>query len=336
MQPVFRTIMHVGPHKTGTSYLQTCFSRHSDALRALGVVLPRAWEEGPGNFSHTGLLKALNQENLAAASDVLARCFEHGGTTLLISAEGLSTVGLESLRRLKTLLGSGPVTIVYYVRRWSDHFPSGWQELVKNGAVITLPEQFANHIRNPSQSTIFNPDVRLAPFRDVFGPDNIRIVCYSEIRDRGMNLFTHFMAEILGVPDAMPPAGVGDLNISRGPAYIELLRCLNVLEYAQTGVRPVGLRAKLQAIESRIDTCHLFTAMAKHERVLTFNDACDALRDVHKHLFERYKDAIVPPSRQDRFFRPARRAIPYISADYLMEPGLIDIIRAIYQQIIGV
>jgi hypothetical protein len=266
-----KILLHVGPHKTGSSYLQACFSYHREALRERGIVLPAAWEHAPGNPSHTGLVTALLNNDLAGAKAVLEGAFAEGAETLLVSAEDLSVLPVEALQRLRCMLGAADVLVVFYVRRWTDLLPSVWQELVKQGKSMSLPEYFSLQMRNPEASNEINFELKLANLIDAFGQDSIRLVCFSALEDAGSDIFSHFARHFLGWWQAEPPAGAPRYNASRGVKEIELLRQLNVIEFAATGRKTADVRNKLDA-----------AAPSKHMRFVL--EAADS--DEGGHLFQ--------------------------------------------------
>jgi hypothetical protein len=329
-------LLHVGPHKTGSTYLQACFRHHRAALRARGVVVPAAWELAPGVASHARLAEAVREGgDLAQAAEILADAFADGGDTLLVSAERISGLDGAALRRLRGLLGGCAVTVVFYVRRWSDLLPSAWQELVKRGETRSFPEFLAANIRNPERSLYFNLDMKLQALVEVFGQENVRLVCYSVLRDASADLFDHFAQHFLGWPDAPTLPGAVDMNVSRTAEEIELVRRLNMIDIARTGAASAALRNSLDAASPAIDTSAVLAAMAGSRRTMLLSDAFPALQQLHRRLSAKYRAQIVAPAASELMFTPMRREIPYIADDYVMRRGAIDEIYRIYDRIKG-
>ncbi|HTZ70747.1 MAG TPA: hypothetical protein VMB71_08880, partial [Acetobacteraceae bacterium] len=180
-----KAIVHIGPHKTGTTYLQGCFAKRRNELLSRGILAPVEWEHAADNSSHSRLAMALRTEDNFSEMERIVQSAFARANTLLISSEGLSNIGPEGARRLSLLLGGCSVTIIYYVRRWTDILPSGWQELVRQGHGQTFPEFLVNHLRNPEASRTFNFAAQLDGFIDAFGADAVRLVRYSVLCDRG-------------------------------------------------------------------------------------------------------------------------------------------------------
>jgi hypothetical protein len=333
--PIKRAIIHVGPHKTGSSYLQACFSHYRAALRARGIVVPAAWEFAPGNPSHTGLASALREGgDLSQAERVLREEFVQGGDTLLVSAEDISSMKAEPLQRLRHLLGDTQVTIVFYVRRWSDLLPSGWQETIKQGQSTSFAEFLAGHVRNPRASQIFNLDMKLKHLMEVFGQGSIGLVCYSGLVDMNIDLFTQFAADFLNWGDAAPLPGSLQVNKSRGIKEIELIRRLNMIAFQRTGERSAGLRNRLDRCGARIDLSFVLAAMEPARDAILFDDGFPFLRQMHLELYTQFAENIRGPAPRKMLFQPHRRDLPYINDTYLMRPGVVKEFHDLYDQIL--
>lgn len=328
-----KAVVHIGPHKTGSSYLQVCFTRYRDALRQRGIVVPAAWEQ-QGNVSHNGLVDAVREGgNLAGAAAVIAREFAAGGDTLLVSAEDLSTLPLEALHRLKSLLGESTVSIVYYVRRTSDILFSAWQEDVKQGNLFTFPEYFGLHLRNPEVSVFFNIEMRLRPFIEVFGKESIRIVAYSMLREQNIDLFAHFAQHLLKWHPVEPPPEPQELNKAGTPAEIELLRALNVIETLRNPDGAKNLRDRFDAVSKTLDLEKIYSAMSEHQKFMILSDAFPMISRFHKEQRQRYADNVVPPCPNEFFFRLVRKEIPFIAGDYLLRPGILEALYTAYEKL---
>ncbi len=330
-----KTIIHIGPHKTGSTYLQSCFRQYRDALRARGILVPDAWEH-PGNGSQTVLVAALRDGgDFEGAKETMAKIRAEGAQTLLLSAEDLCTLGVVQLQRLRDLLGDTAVTIVYYVRRTSDLLFSSWQEDVKHTTSMTFPEYTLMHLRNPEISLFFNLDVRLKSFVEVFGKDSIRIVGYSALRDNAFDLFKHFALRFLDWPNVEPAPESREMNIAATPEQIELLRSLNQLEKLQNPEQPQNLRVKLDAAFKHLDLTFLFAEMTACRKNLVFNDGFPMLARFHREQRQAYAANVVPPCPAEFFFRLARKEIPYIGGDFMLRPGVLAALHDVHGKLVG-
>ena len=118
-----RFVIHVGPHKTGTTYLQEGFVRMRGALAGRGVHFPAWW----GPVAQYDLLEKLRAPPNAEAEAQFAELRAAGHQTVLISVEGLLALPRPGVAYLRHLTGDAEVTVVFYTRSWADLLPSTWQ-----------------------------------------------------------------------------------------------------------------------------------------------------------------------------------------------------------------
>ena len=136
-----------------------------------------------------------------------------GNETVLLSAEDLVGLSAANILTLRSLLGGASARVIFYCRRWSELLPSGWQELVKHGHTMTLPEFFSAHVVNAPGSNIINYGQALDRYAEHFGLENISLVSYSNIIDNNGDLFVHFCRNFLSWTDPPPPA-LDRVNVS--------------------------------------------------------------------------------------------------------------------------
>lgn len=75
--------------------------------------------------------------------------------TVLISSETLDLLNRDSVKQLRVLTSGCDVTIVYYMRRWTELLLSAWMGSIKRGETRALPDrlapQLAAPVRRPGQ-----------------------------------------------------------------------------------------------------------------------------------------------------------------------------------------
>ncbi len=237
-----RIVLHVGPHKTGSTYLQSRLRDSRIALAAAGWAYP---DFGMLHFAHHGICEWLmgtpgapGEVNDASLRDMVAR-HEH----VLLSSEDFVHLNAAQLARLRAALGDAHVAIVYFVRSAVDVWPSHWQELVRHGRDETLLEYLAVHagwspVFDPA---VMNPIVQADKFARAFGRESLLLVCYDNIARAGGDLFRFFWSDVLGIA-APPPAGsTGIVHPSQPLHRVEMLRSLNE-RYRQRHGRAPGQR----------------------------------------------------------------------------------------------
>jgi hypothetical protein len=314
-------IIHVGPHKTGSSYLQWCFRAFQDELLARGIYYPHEWDGT--EYAHYGLVLRLRNEEPLLAKD-FDRLFARGDDSVLLSAEDLSGLAPERLKDLRWLLRDAEVQIVFYCRRWSELLPSIWRERVKQGGIDTFPEFLAWTLLNLHRSQAVNFGA-LLNWVSEFGMEGLRLVSYNDVLDRGEDLFVHFCRSFLDWPSPPLPS-FGHINTSMNIVDTELVRQLNAMRMAfgnteKPYLRFIDLKAQL-GIEP------IAAAMMRAVRIMDVDDNGPAFAGVHKALADQFGRRLVPP-HQDRLFKPIMRKVEYVSDRYLTEPGILDAISQV-------
>lgn len=321
-----RYVIHVGPHKTGTKYLQGCFAKMRSVLEPRGIIYP---DRRLGDVGHSALVKRLSELDPLLLSEFAA--LRESCATVLISAEDLIDLSAEAVNLLKECVDGSSVTLVYYCRRWTELLSSGWQEMVKHGATQALPEFVAAHMMDPCSSNIINCGRILRKYGEAFGTHSLRLVSYDEIVDSGLDLLTHFTGNFLNFVDPhMMPARV---NKSMDLLDTEVVRALNTVGCAR-GCKPDGRICEryLQARQGlRVDP--LFDAMGRFARYLRSDETAEWALSLHRKLIGEFGAQVVPPRPDNFLFRPRISQIPYVGSEYLMNDGIMDLLTHLYDQL---
>ena len=157
---IARFVIHIGPYKTGSTYLQRCLAENAAALQDAGIVLARMWEDNPLKPSHTGLVHRLVTERRAELEPVFAAWRRSHAGMVVISCEDLSAMSREYVKTLmlRELIGDSPATIVFYVRRWSELLSSEWKEYVGIDSTRLLPFFYLHHAPAPLRDLLLRLD----------------------------------------------------------------------------------------------------------------------------------------------------------------------------------
>jgi hypothetical protein len=142
-------VLHIGPMKTGTTYVQNLLEENRDVLREQGWAVPRQPLVVRGVRQVLGLTDA-GQEALDHTPDwdeLSRRVREHDGRGALLSMEFLSYAGRPAVARVLEGLRGTDVHVVLTVRDAAGALPSQWQSLSRNGGILSWPE-FATEIRS--------------------------------------------------------------------------------------------------------------------------------------------------------------------------------------------
>lgn len=331
-----RLFLHIGPHKTGSTYLQKRLCEQRGWLRDLGFsYLDIGQDFLWGHHSVVQWLKNAREAEL----ERLAKAVESEGRRyplLGISSENFEDLGAEEVARLKQVLGPAEVRVVYYARRWPGLLYADWQEGVKHGDSVAFPELVLLHLARPQRSARLNYAVPLARYAEVFGKDAIRVVSYDNLKRDGVDLFQHFLTRIVGLPRA-PAVAPEKVNASLAPQTAEVLRALNAVHFARTGKRSAALRARfleLRKQQALPALPGLLEEAAGAKTSLRVGEGGFANAAVLNAFAEEYRGCWVNPSRDGSLFgKVSDPEIEYCSQDYLTKPGAVDSLLAIYAQV---
>ena len=303
-----RTILHIGPHKTGTTYLQRVFRAMRPALETVGVAFPTCWSLSDDQPGHQKLCDALTAESLDA---IRADYGSIDTETVLISAEDLSYLSESQLLQLRTIFGDA--TVVFYCRRWSEILPSVWQERIKHGFTETFPQFMAEVANDPLRLDFVDFGRVLDRFDMAFGKDRIHIVPYSNLTDAGEDIADHFVDTFLRQPTLRLPENIRGIQPNRSlhPAETEVVRTLNAMHAAAGGERGAAIRDWFLREGHAHGAAELLDAVARTCQSLRLSDSEPILAELHERLWLSYGDRVVAPRYEGRFFAPRTRDIPY-------------------------
>jgi hypothetical protein len=203
-------LLHVGPQKTGTSYIQRVMLVERDALAAAGVAY--APEAEPGSGVHKRFMVRLREEGARAALDAL----EAAGTErVLVSNEDLARYLLEPSERgggagdpgrgrmrghnlAEAAAGRVAIRVIYVMRRQDALLESHFRQGVKvwySGPAAGYPEQ-----------QTFDHAACLAGLEAAFGRDALRVRAY---RGAGGDGGPDILDEMFAAMEVARPEGFG-------------------------------------------------------------------------------------------------------------------------------
>ena len=334
-----RYLIHVGPHKTGTTYLQITMRNLRERLEENGILFRLDWGVSDDVPSHHRLFQRLlthkdpDPELEQQFRDLNRSDYE----LIVISSEDMSNLSPPAINYLRSLLQGAEVEIVFYCRRWADLIASGWQELVKHGHSQTLLEMANAALANPYASTI-NFANTLDKYAAIFGKERVRLVSYDVLAAEGQDLVEHFFNMFLHCPinALLPPGQVhkpSRVNVSLNPSDTEIIRALNAIEHARSGQRSAAIRTEYIKAKPRLDLTEIVAATEQHLRMIRIDEEVAVLRNLHENIFRRYAECVVPPKLSTGLFPPGVAEINYVHPDYLLRPGISDALLGIYQKL---
>ncbi len=237
-RPPERVVLHIGLHKTGTTYLQNLMRQNRRRLaRRHGVYVPAGLRKTV--FAsldlvtrHSGM--ARDARTSGAWDRLAAEVNGCGLPTAVISQERLSVAHPRHARRAVASFPDSDVHVVVTVRDLPRLLVSYWQEALKNGATWTL-DGYVAALRDPESAAI-DPARRFWVHEDVTGvlhcwasavpADHIHVVTVPPAGSPP-ELLTDRFGSVMGFThDDLPQAALWT-NENVGLVGAELLRRLN-------------------------------------------------------------------------------------------------------------
>jgi hypothetical protein len=233
-----RVVLHVGLHKTGTTYLQSLLRQNRRRLaRRHGIYVPPGLRKTV--FAsldlitrHSGM--ARDPRTSGAWDRLAAEVNGCGLPTALVSQERLSVARPRHARRAVQSFPDSEVHVVVTVRDLPRLLVSYWQEAVKNGVTWTLDE-YVSALRDPESAGV-DPARRFWLHEDVTGvlrcwasvvpADRIHVVTVPPAGS-DPELLTDRFASVLGLTHHDLPREPRLKNENIGLVGTELLRRLN-------------------------------------------------------------------------------------------------------------
>ena len=155
MTSVSKVYVHVGPFKSGTTFIQGVLYNNRDRLAANGVVLPR--ETWPEHIrSVVDLLRRQSKMRAPVVTDgewdVLVDEVQSAtdADTAVISMEFLCTASSDAVARLVDTLAPAEVHVIYTARDLVKVIPSAWQTVLRTGHAPAWDEWLAS-VRSVAQ-----------------------------------------------------------------------------------------------------------------------------------------------------------------------------------------
>lgn len=179
--------LHIGLHKTGTSYLQSRWeARRAQMVRA-GLLYPvtgtlPARTSATRAGAQSGHALFTRQVDRAALLDQLLREVPPGVSHVLISAEDFCLPDRMSPEQfLGPLASFGSVRVVVVLRR-QDHWIESYYKQVVDQYHNAETRSFGAFLAEEGPG-LLDFHARFAPWRDLVGPDRFHVISYDDVAD---------------------------------------------------------------------------------------------------------------------------------------------------------
>lgn len=141
--------LHAGMHKTGTKALQRLLYSKRRKLRRYGFFYPDI-----GSYHHNSIL---NLRSSSWSSEFLLEQLniarKQSASVVIFSAEVLSILSENEIKRLRYYLGDNEIVFVFVFRHWCNYLPSRWAQncLVRDAQTF---DEYLNKLKDPAYTHI--------------------------------------------------------------------------------------------------------------------------------------------------------------------------------------
>ena len=286
-----RYVIHVGPMKTASTYVQQCFTAMQPALQERGIYYPPELIDPGNKHMHIPVYNAIVRKQHETLRPIFARMNGEGHRIIVLSCEHLIFLRPGELRLLRELIGVPEIEVVYVMRRWSDRIASLWNQALFMGSTQTLPEFYLGLLdgRTPEYypkslgpnagGADIDYSISWREHEAVFGRDAVRLFSYSTVVDGKSDVYQRFCTDVLGLDDVPLPKFLGEkrwASMSRDDA--EVLRVLNGMFIKERNQTTVKIRNMIMSKRVPYDRAALSAAME--------GDAAELVIDDHAVHFE--------------------------------------------------
>ena len=234
-------LLHVGPHKTGTTALQAAFHLARDRVAAQGVHYA-GYGRQPVTAVHAAIGRGGSRADGGKAPNIrhwrwLVREIERSNARrVFLSSEFFADADDDAVQRIVADLDPGRVHVAVTLRPLARIIPSQWQQYVQNR--LTTPfHEWLDAILNQPRGAVtptfwgrHRHDELVARWADVVGPANVTVIALDDAD--GEMVFRVF-EELLGLTAGTLVPDANLANRSMSVAEIEVIRAFNVAYRAE-------------------------------------------------------------------------------------------------------
>ncbi|MEV8642691.1 hypothetical protein AB0V79_07070 [Mesorhizobium ciceri] len=207
--------LHIGPPKTGTTYIQEMFVANLEVFRGPEFCYPVLGRDMtvhgryPGH--HGFSLAAEKYIGDEADPDLHSKWINilRNNKNVILSAEGMSGWSSLYIRKMQSIANdcNHGLVVVYFVREPNDLLYSQWKEEVKLGFGEELSEFLIKHLIDPKYSWRYNPIGDLLKFKFESPDFDYHIYLYDVLVRQGEDIFLAMARNSFGISDLSASGG---------------------------------------------------------------------------------------------------------------------------------
>lgn len=208
--PPSARLVHIGPHKTGTTSLQRSLHRSRDTLHQHGVhyagpspqpiIATLAVTGGPGRKGD----RKPKPEDWTRLTDEIR---DAGDQRVVLSSEFFDHADDEAARRVVHDVTGGPIHVVVTLRPIGKIIPSQWQQWVQNGRRTPYVEWLRSLFPEPPEESTerlfwhrHSHGEQVRRWADAVGPENLTVIVAD---DADPDLLSHTFESMVGLPEGV-------------------------------------------------------------------------------------------------------------------------------------
>jgi hypothetical protein len=234
-----RAILHIGPHKVASTYIQTKLCEERDLLKSIRFTVPIA-KPCKCQAKHFAGVAAQLRGDMNKAEKF--KCFldpvadlkyalKLTNDSVILSSEGFDLLDDVAVARLADILSDYDTTVVILYRRKLEHIMSYYTQLNKS----IIPRSFKEFLWEFSSiDPIAGPDTYIGGFGGLcykrlielysrhFGKENLTIINYNGIQSAGADPWDVLVKEVIGYKDHQTLKKDEKKNVSPDPFLLSV------------------------------------------------------------------------------------------------------------------
>jgi len=327
-----RVVFHIGPHKTGTTYMQRRFFQLRTRLARHGITyhMPNQAHlplheptrvAGPGTMQHSDIATRLTPALAGAVADEVAAIRASTQACLLISSEALAKPSAEQLAPLKEIFAKDQVEVYAYCRRWSDRLPSHWWQLVSSGLTTPFPEWLAATLKQGTRNRIVNESVLWQRWADLFGRDAVHILSYDALRAARVDIADDFLHTRLRWPGKyIVPPQRRDMRTMPSPLEMEVIRALSLYAASHSAAITPKMRSDTLDRLRAADFQPFRDIVGENLETLPIDDM-DPVFDESRQAMKAWEDRLATTALSPNILLPRISNFRFVAPEALQQPA---------------
>lgn len=325
--------LHIGPHKTASTYIQKVFHKNIDTLEKVGIIYP-LFDTDHMYGQHSLVDDIRFRKKLILENKV--EYINQLNKDIFLSSENFVNLNFDDIKYFSSFLKNFDVEIIFLKRKIDDLLVSLWQERIKHGGKDSWVMFLFHHMNEPVRSKAINPCRVLDLYADVFHKEKIKIIDFDyaieskvDICDLVFKIIRRTELEGIGIQKK--------INISFDFDEIEIIRMFNIL-YSRKNSTQINIDAKKEYLKfKKVNPNHaiifeLKNIIQKSMKPVSINDTL-LFKKFDNDFITNYSSCIVN-FKENIKTKKSVRDLP--DDNWLINFDAMNYINILYEEIFGV